>query len=245
MRGGDLATRQVVDGGIAFLNGDGLNVGGNDRDYIDVVDVGHPVRGVRQANGVLSLLQLDGDSPRAHLLPVAAIGRERRCLLAVHADGDIAVLAGDKGYRQPCASKRAVTHYVNSSLFFFFILLGTNAYPYPSQLFQTQIRIHILYSSFKLKYASISFTALSNTDTHPYPLQLFKHRCLSISLRRKYLRIYFIFLAPVPIGMLLVAHPKQHNHVWWFSLHNTRLYLLCSKPLPQYHHQILYNWQYQ
>ena len=87
-----------------MLNGDGLNVGGNDRDDIDVVDVGHPVRGVRQANGVLSLLQLDGDSLRAHLLPTTAIGRERRCLLAVHADGDIAVLAGDKGYRQPILS---------------------------------------------------------------------------------------------------------------------------------------------
>ena len=69
--------------------------GGGSGNDVDIVDVGQPACGVREADGVLTRLQLDGKRLRADLAPAAAIGRNGFHLCAVDADGNVTTLAAD------------------------------------------------------------------------------------------------------------------------------------------------------
>ena len=52
-------------------SGGGSNRSGHDGLQVDVVEVGHPARGVRQPDGVPALLELYGQRPCGHLAPAA------------------------------------------------------------------------------------------------------------------------------------------------------------------------------
>ncbi len=68
----------------------------HDRYHVDVVNVWHPCRRVRQTDGVPTFQQLDVEGPGAHLVPTAGVDTDGLHLLAVDTDGDIAALATDE-----------------------------------------------------------------------------------------------------------------------------------------------------